>query len=363
MCVKEFPGPCFCVTALTYSSEFLHAAGPDGFHQLVMGRSHGCGRPADLLHPPVHRHWSQCVLQLLQDAAGFVLLRILLFAFLSFLPFRLRRLLVAGLMGLDDLCDHPGWLLLLLLGGQRWRRGRWWWRRWRWWWRRRSGRCLFFSVMPGKFRWGPGRSSGGVVRWWRWCSSLRMGNKGIIYCIVLTFFLTSRLIYVPVPWFLGWRLLLFLLVVLVPVVAAAAPADVSVAGGPGSGWGFLSCSFSGQGGWTDNPVWSEWSFPSVSSPSPSLPITWRWKPGDRWVKKNNFYSCKSEVWNKPVLHTCVSGCGIGVRSVFCFLEVPEPEPSLPSQSHSSTLYSDWWWTSSPSTSWRWPKPRCRQLWC
>lgn len=152
MCVKEFPGPCFCVTALTYSSEFLHAAGPDGFHQLVMGRSHGCGRPADLLHPPVHRHWSQCVLQLLQDAAGFVLLHILLFAFLSFLPFRLRRLLVAGLMGLDDLCDHPGWLLLLLLGGQRWRRGRWWWRRWRWWWRRRSGRCLFFSVMPGKFR-------------------------------------------------------------------------------------------------------------------------------------------------------------------------------------------------------------------
>lgn len=68
------------------------------------------------------------------------------------------------------------------------------------------------------------------------------------------------------------------------------------------------------------------------------------------VDKRNVFLEGLRERNQPVLHTCVSGCGIEAQSVCCSLEVLEPAPSHPSQSHSWTLYWDWWWTSSPSAS-------------
>lgn len=108
-----------CRFARTVSQPASHpfqvadAALADGLHQLIVGRPHGGGRPAALLPFPVPRHRPQGVLQLLQDAVGLVFARP--FALLGLLPFCLGRLLVARLVGLDDLRNHPCGLLLLVL--------------------------------------------------------------------------------------------------------------------------------------------------------------------------------------------------------------------------------------------------------
>lgn len=167
----------FSVCTSTYPPQVADAAPADGLHQLVVGRRHGCGRPAALLPPPLHRHGPECVLQLPQDAAGLLLAQGLLpplLALLATLGF--GRFLGARLVRFDDLRDHPGGLLLPLL-----HRGRGWWRRWRrrWRgrWRRGGGVLLPGGVASREFGRGPRRSPGRVVRRRARSSSLEVKAK------------------------------------------------------------------------------------------------------------------------------------------------------------------------------------------
>lgn len=130
------PIQCLLFCSSAYPPQIADAASADGFHQLVVSRPHGRGRPAALLPSSLRRHGPQCVLELLQDAARLLCAQGLLpplLALLATLGF--ARLLAARLVCPDDLRDHPGGLLLLLLlhwgWGRRWWRRRWWRGRWR----------------------------------------------------------------------------------------------------------------------------------------------------------------------------------------------------------------------------------------
>lgn len=107
-----------CVCISTYPPQVANAAPADGLHQLVVGRSHGCGRPAALLPPSLHHDGPECVLELLQDAARLLSAQGLMPSLLALLAtFGFAGLLGARFVRFDDLRDHPGGLLFPLLHG------------------------------------------------------------------------------------------------------------------------------------------------------------------------------------------------------------------------------------------------------
>lgn len=164
--------------AVSHPFQVADAAAADGLHQLIVGGSHRRWWPAALLPSSVHRHRSQCVLELLEDAARLLCSGFLWFSLLAFLTLRLRCLLAACLVRPDDLCDHPCWLLLTL---REWAWGRRWGRWWRRWWRSR-GSLFFGDVTSGEFGRGPRRRVG----WWPRRISFLEKKKTKLSVIALT---------------------------------------------------------------------------------------------------------------------------------------------------------------------------------